>query len=256
MKTNISFRYQIIFLVLSFFVQTKIQAQNPLLLDTNWYAAEIYLNGTTYQRPEPTFQSLIYFQYDSFQNQYVLNGSNPFCENFWGMSNVVFDEEQPLFAFEGEMVYFGGNICVEFPVLNLFAGVHGSIYVNNNAFTTSPYTFEVTQNEQGSGYQLVITNALGNWARYDNALLSAETPSTHYFSIYPNPTKDFLHLKASQNNALSKVQIFDLQGKKIYERKLDASEHVIDVKNFENGIYLIVLENQSGSVEMRKFIKS
>ena len=119
MITKVNFRTQILFLILMFLVQSKIQAQNPLLLDTNWYAAEVHLNGATYLRPEPNYESLIYFQHDWIQNQYDLNGSDPFCSSFWGMSNVVFDDEQPQFAFEGEMVYFGFYNCTEFPDLNL-----------------------------------------------------------------------------------------------------------------------------------------
>lgn len=256
MNTKVNFRTQILFLILMFLVQSKIQAQNPLLLDTNWYAAEVHLDGTTYLRPEPNYESLIYFQHDWIQNQYDLNGSNPFCSSFWGMSNVVFDDEQPQFAFEGEMVYFGLESCTEFPNLNLFKGVHTSIYNNNPAFPTSPFTYEVTENEQGIGYQLIITNAQGDWARYDNVLLSAEVPSTNHFSIYPNPTKDFLHIKSAQNNEINRVQIFDWQGKKVHENRLNVNEFVVDLKHLENGLYLIVLENQNGMVETRKFIKN
>lgn len=69
------------------------------------------------------------------------------------------------------------------------------------------------------------------------------------FTIYPNPTADFL--KISGLPKVNNVKIFDLSGNKVLE---NSSNH-LDVRNLVKGTYLINIYH-GNSVETKKFIKN
>ena len=72
------------------------------------------------------------------------------------------------------------------------------------------------------------------------------------FSIYPNPTSDFIKINTATNNSYS-AKIFDLQG-----RFIDGytnSPQVIAVANLPRGMYFIqIIEKQSNKTSTQKFI--
>ena len=80
--------------------------------------------------------------------------------------------------------------------------------------------------------------------------LHSNSFSLSEFSIYPNPTKDFLSINSNQNPV--NIAIYNVLGKKI----LSASTYnKIDVKSLPNGVYVIRIKD--GLQEVRKkFIKN
>ena len=72
------------------------------------------------------------------------------------------------------------------------------------------------------------------------------------FSFYPNPAKNILHLENIPLN--SNLKIFSQTGKLVISdtRKERAS---IDISNLAKGTYIIVVTNNDGSIETRKFVK-
>ena len=69
------------------------------------------------------------------------------------------------------------------------------------------------------------------------------------FAIYPNPTSNILHIKIQ--SGFKSAEIYNIQGKKIME----GIHKSIDVSNLSSGIYLIKIENESGSQSTKRFIK-
>ncbi|MBR6437655.1 MAG: C10 family peptidase [Bacteroidales bacterium] len=55
-------------------------------------------------------------------------------------------------------------------------------------------------------------------------------------SIYPNPAKDLLTIKAGNIN---QVSVYNSIGQKVFEKSLDADEIVINTSDFDSGIYLV-----------------
>ena len=69
--------------------------------------------------------------------------------------------------------------------------------------------------------------------------------------IYPNPAYDRLYLKnTNYQNVI--IMIYDLQGKKVLDRKVDSE--VIDISNLSKGIYVVKLVCPE-SIMITKFIK-
>lgn len=68
--------------------------------------------------------------------------------------------------------------------------------------------------------------------------------------IYPNPAKDFLHLKNSEN--ITSVEIFDVNSRLI-KKYSPASE--IDVKSLNSGVYLLRISLRNGNITSGKLLK-
>lgn len=72
-------------------------------------------------------------------------------------------------------------------------------------------------------------------------------------TLHPNPVKDVLHLKSDIE--IDKIVIFDLNGRKLIEKKLDG-DNKINVQSLQKGIYLIqIFTPNEGKEKIIKFIK-
>jgi hypothetical protein len=67
-------------------------------------------------------------------------------------------------------------------------------------------------------------------------------------SVYPNPVTDVITI-STKNKSLSSVSVFDFTGRLIAQVQVDNSQNeiVLDVNDFEKGVYLIKLESQNAS---------
>ena len=76
------------------------------------------------------------------------------------------------------------------------------------------------------------------------------------FKIYPNPAKDALTIQTNDTNKTRLIQITDINGKSIIQRKLPAGENnvQVDISSLTSGIYLIGIM-QNGNMSYRKFVK-
>lgn len=71
-------------------------------------------------------------------------------------------------------------------------------------------------------------------------------------SVFPNPTKDKLHLNLDLNNANFVIQIMDIQGKVIYTAN---NETTLSVSDWNKGIYTILVSAES-TIYSAKFVKN
>lgn len=74
------------------------------------------------------------------------------------------------------------------------------------------------------------------------------------FSIFPNPTKDFLLLK---NNGIffTKIYITNIEGKNVKEITTDKNTEKISIADLPNGEYIFSAYTRDGKAYIRKFIK-
>ena len=73
---------------------------------------------------------------------------------------------------------------------------------------------------------------------------------TFEFSIFPNPTNDFIDIKTSQKNI--NIAIYDISGRCVLKQN---SNQRINIKNLKSGIYIIKINNKdmSGTAKFTKF---
>jgi len=57
------------------------------------------------------------------------------------------------------------------------------------------------------------------------------------FSLFPNPIKDELHLKADE--PITKISVYNMLGQEVYNKGTNALDYTIDTSNFPNGTYIV-----------------
>ncbi|WP_271423665.1 T9SS type A sorting domain-containing protein [Aequorivita sinensis] len=76
------------------------------------------------------------------------------------------------------------------------------------------------------------------------------------FSIYPNPVNEVLVLNGTKNISNLKTQIYSTEGKILNTQHIDFNKQTtINVSNLSSGIYFLNIEDESGRVEVKKFVK-
>ncbi len=96
--------------------------------------------------------------------------------------------------------------------------------------------------------ELVYKNPDYSKCYYDdpNEFLSVETiTNSSNIAIYPNPTGDFFII-SDPKQTVSRVEIFDVFGKMIYEKNVNQNLLQINMSSYSQGIYLIrIVSNKS-----------
>jgi VCBS repeat protein/type IX secretion system substrate protein len=88
-------------------------------------------------------------------------------------------------------------------------------------------------------------------AWYENyAILGIEDITNYNTVIYPNPCQDFININS--NNIIHDVKVFNISGKSL---ECDLKQNRIDTSTLINGIYLLELIDEFGSIEFFKIVK-
>ena len=61
--------------------------------------------------------------------------------------------------------------------------------------------------------------------------------------IYPNPTKDKLNISAE---AMTRISITNSLGQTIYDNEVDSDNEVIDMTQYEGGVYMVRIVTENG----------
>ncbi len=72
-------------------------------------------------------------------------------------------------------------------------------------------------------------------------------------SLYPSPANNQLSIK-NLNNKVSKVEIFNLLGKKLISKNIESLNPTINTSNLTNGIYLVKLSDLNNTSAIKKII--
>jgi len=62
------------------------------------------------------------------------------------------------------------------------------------------------------------------------------------FNIYPNPAQDLITLEMNVDDT---VRIFNINGAKVLEKKLNAGRHEIKINQLSQGIYTVQVKGES-----------
>lgn len=78
-----------------------------------------------------------------------------------------------------------------------------------------------------------------------------ETFRNPTIQIYPNPASNHLRVTRSPDHINQQISIYSIQGQYLHSYQLDSEETIIDLTNFQTGVYVIILPDGSRS----KFLK-
>lgn len=79
-----------------------------------------------------------------------------------------------------------------------------------------------------------ITNSLG-----------LDTNSLSNVTVFPNPTKDILNINIPQAIGVSKLKLFDIQGREVLEKTTNNTNEVLNIGNLQSGVYMLSIENEA-----------
>ena len=72
-------------------------------------------------------------------------------------------------------------------------------------------------------------------------------------SIYPNPAASVLNLQATQQ--IKSIQLFNLLGQNVLDTPVNSKTSILEVAQFNNGVYLAKVLFDNGATQILKFIK-
>ncbi len=92
------------------------------------------------------------------------------------------------------------------------------------------------------------SNGLGTWSQTIKMPLLA-------VKIFPNPVSDYLNISIDGNNPISKIEIYDIQGRQIMQKQLNVSKAKLNVSGISKGVYILEGITRSGAIFREKFVK-
>jgi len=88
----------------------------------------------------------------------------------------------------------------------------------------------------------------------ESSTLSLDDKTNTAFSLYPNPTSDYLHFTFPSNDSqIISAEVFDIAGKKVASPEVKNKS--IDIRSLPTGTYIVLLKNEFGKPYSKKFLK-
>jgi len=145
------------------------------------------------------------------------------------------------------------------PVLFVYGSKAIQTHANTLTIPNDLYTYNgtnhpvhITQELMDTTINFISRKLVTQLKCYNGTPLGTKLTTEHNvsFTIFPNPTNDFINI---YNNANAKVQIFNINGKLVFESK---NKSMIRLNNLDKGIYLVRFSNSktNTSLEMKKII--
>ena len=156
------------------------------------------------------------------------------------------------------------------------AGTNAQVFNNNHHVThTSPInhggnlvvgvTWKSPSTDQGAIKFYAAINAVNNngGTTGDNVFTTSSgevvlglTKEVQLdFSMYPNPSKDYLTIQLPTGVLNANIQLFDITGRLLKTSKVITSIKQIDVQNLSSGIYILKITSE-GKSGAKQFIKN
>lgn len=85
--------------------------------------------------------------------------------------------------------------------------------------------------------------------------LATVTQTLTNVSVYPNPTKDIIHVVIPDFSEKSTITLFDLQGRAIVSRETDEVMTTLSIEHLQEGMYLVNIENAQGAISKKIVVR-
>ncbi|AUP77415.1 T9SS type A sorting domain-containing protein [Flavivirga eckloniae] len=233
-----------------FIVSYSSFSQSPIIKDGTWYLHNLIINSEEHPFPINSANRVIDGTFSTLAND--KKGFNTWvCDTM--ECSLDFDSENPSFSIISKGITLGGctfdanivspQLVTDFEIkwYNFFN--YGNIY-----------SYEIIEETSTTSQTLIITDANGNKAIFNNAVLSTNEFSNLDFSIYPIPAKEELNISSTINLENLKFTIFDLSGKVIAKEQKVKSKP-INIENLSKGVYFLQIKSNIGNVVTKRFVK-
>ena len=96
---------------------------------------------------------------------------------------------------------------------------------------------DVNQAQGGSGYSFIL------WAFVDDYDCLGEVNGE--VAVYPNPTQNVVNVVAP---GINHITLLNVLGQVLYDTEAEGNSHVLDLSQYESGMYLVRVSTESGVV--------
>lgn len=242
--------YRFLVIMLCFFFCQNTFAQDPTLFETTWTLLSVTVNGEEFFPPsnEEVPSVELIFEEDVSGVPFTMSGCVCDClygePTFQEPSNSLPTMDISNFTTTLAGCDEGGN--------GVFQGRYFSFFVNA---LDDPFEYFTTFIDDDN-IALEIISSTGDIAIYNGATLSVSDFKTPSFSIYPNPAQEHLYINADQYIGEYTIAIFDIQGRQLLSTSKDIlGIRPIAIQDWRAGIYLVKIEDASGTITTKRFIK-
>ena len=73
-------------------------------------------------------------------------------------------------------------------------------------------------------------------------------------SLYPNPSNELINISFGEDR-LSNIELYDITGKLLFKKELNANTYALNIANYPSGTYLVKVYNQNNTFLNKKIIK-
>jgi hypothetical protein len=210
-------------------------AQDPLLFNNTWHLLFVTANDVTHYPPNPN----MYMNFDSPTSLHT-NA----CNTMTGQ--VVFENNYTNFS--ASNYSYSLDMCFDTAAEN-FQNIYFPFFDSSTG--TSPATqqnFTYSIVFLGETVTLFINSEFNQQAVYGSEPLSTPPFNKESFSIYPNPSEDFIKIKL--NNSPSKKTTLDIYnniGILQKSEQLTDSTTQINISNLAAGVYFLKITSETGT---------
>lgn len=183
---------------------------------------------------------------------------------FFGDPSVVFRNKETL-AIEAEHL---ANIELGTAYLGITCDVNGAqvtitqngVIVGTGIINGDEAVIELGDFDSSAPLSVTITKQ--NYKPYQGTVMVGTMGLGGFdasaFAVFPNPAKDFVTIKASNDITAANVEVRDMTGKLIYianNASFSNNSVTVDVSGYASGVYLLTVENSEGKATERFVIR-
>ncbi len=88
----------------------------------------------------------------------------------------------------------------------------------------------------------------------ENTLSTAAISNTIKTLIYPNPSRDFIYIKAPDFRGNKSIEIMNLTGKILLHKELGNSISKVNISEIKSGFYLSKIKDPEGNIQIEKIV--
>ena len=102
------------------------------------------------------------------------------------------------------------------------------------------------------------SNMVGNWVgvSFTSLVEIEDIVRDMEMLVFPNPTRDRLTIRCDRmGDGPSTLTLYSSDGRRMYEGRCSATEHVVDVSGLPQGLYLLRVVTPSGVDLLRVVVK-
>ena len=129
----------------------------------------------------------------------------------------------------------------------------------NNSANTPGINFMTTYDRLSIFYNFGVSPTTAETYYVDNVSFGQlatgiqENRTNATFTVYPNPASAVITIDASLLNDVNQIIVTNSIGQVVLQKNVSALDNKIDVANFDNGVYFMILSSESG-IKTSKFM--